>query len=152
MQNVILRQLAVLGISMQRPTRENTLAGLDEKFEHTLFNFVQMSTNLICKVLTVWFSIYIIKTLLYQLFELISSFLKFHLPELIIQSPKPRGNRTMLVVASARKNIQQKYLAARYFFQQIISSIIRNRFLAQVFLALYISIIGLTSTLLVLIH
>ena len=35
---------------------KNTLAGVDEKFEHTLFNFVQMSTKLICKVLTVWFS------------------------------------------------------------------------------------------------
>ena len=63
--------------------RKNTLAGVDEKFEHTLFNFVQMSTNLTCKVLTVWFSIYIIKTLLYQ-FELISNFLKFFLSQLII--------------------------------------------------------------------
>ena len=34
---------------------KNTLAGVDEKFEHTLFTFVQMSTNMIRKVLTVWF-------------------------------------------------------------------------------------------------
>ena len=38
-----------------------------------------------------------------------------------------------------KKISSKKYLAARYFFQQIVSSIIRNRFLAQVFLALYIS-------------
>ena len=40
---------------------KNTLAGVNEKFEHTLFNFVQMSSKIICKVLTVQFSIYIIK-------------------------------------------------------------------------------------------
>ena len=30
-------------------TGKNTLAGVDDKFEHTLFTCVQMSANMICK-------------------------------------------------------------------------------------------------------
>ena len=46
-----------------------------------------------------------------------------------------------------KKMYSKKYLAARYLFQEIVSSIVRNRFLAQVFLALSISIggVGLAS-------
>ena len=40
---------------------KNTLDGVGEKFEYTLFNFVQMKTKLIYKVVTVRFSINIIK-------------------------------------------------------------------------------------------
>ena len=86
---------------------KNTLAGVDEKFEHTLFNFVQMSTKLICKVLTVWFSIYPIKNSIVPVVSTNLIFLKFSLPQLTINSSKPRNYRAMLVVASARK----KYLA-----------------------------------------
>ena len=50
---------------------------------------------------------------------------------------RPQGNASS---CKCQKQISsKKYLAARYFFQQIVSSIVRNRFLAQVFLALYIS-------------
>ena len=50
--------------------RKNTLAGVDGKFDHTLFDYVKMSKKLICMVLNLWFSIYsttcLIKTMKIQ--------------------------------------------------------------------------------------
>ena len=91
---------------------KHTFVGQYEKFEHTLFNFVKISTKLICKI---GFSIYIIKPLFYKLFELIQCvFLEFFLPQLIIYSPKPLDHRAMLVVERAKNNIQLLYIQLLY--------------------------------------
>ena len=86
---------------------KNTLAGVEEKFEHTLFNFVQMSTKLICKVWTVVFNLPHKNSIVPVVSTNLMFFLKFSLPQLIINSSRPWDHRAMLVVANARK----KYLA-----------------------------------------
>ena len=115
---------------------KNTLASVVEKFDKTHFNFVKMSIKFVCKVLTVIYNL-IKCAIIYQLFKIIQCFLKF-LPQLIIQSQKPRDHRACQQL-KCQKNIQQIisncyiFFLSKSFLTQI-SRNVRNRFLTKEFL------------------